>query len=87
MRLRTNVKNYADGGANLSSSESFPAYYLCTVHEVVSCIWRIGRHLGPAQRISHPEAGIYFVTLVHRWNLGDFLFTTGLFIVFLAVFN
>ena len=79
------------------------AYHLCTVHEVVTVlhgIWhaisRFGRHLGPAWHIlprshvfsfSHPVAGIYFVTLVHRWNVGDFLFTTGLFIVFLAVFN
>ena len=25
--------------------------------------------------------------LVHRWNVGDFLFYTGLFVVFLPVFN
>ena len=63
---------------------------------VCHAISRFGRHLGPAWHIlprshvfsfSHPGAGIYFVTLVHRWNVGDFLFTTGLFIVFLAVFN
>ena len=28
-----------------------------------------------------------FVTLVHRWNIGDSLCTSGLFIVFLAVFT
>ena len=36
---------------------------------------------------SPPGTGIYFVTLVHRWNMGHFLFTSGLFIVFLVVFN
>ena len=36
---------------------------------------------------SRPGNGIYFVTLVHRSNIGDSLCTGGLFIVFLAVFN
>ena len=65
-------------------------------HSVCHAISRFGRHLGPAWHtlprshvfsFSRPGAGIYFVTLVHRRNVGDFLFTTGLFIVFLAVFN
>ena len=65
----------------------------CSVCQAIS---RFGCHLRPAWHIfprshvfsfSHPEAGIYFVTLVYRWNVGDFLFTTCLFIVFLAVFN
>ena len=30
---------------------------------------------------SRPGEGIYFLTLVSRWNVGDFLFTTVLFIV------
>ena len=55
-----------------------------------------GCHLGPAWHtlprsrlftFSRPWAGIYFVILVLRWNVDDFLFTTFLFIVFLAVFN
>ena len=63
---------------------------------VCHAISRFGRHLGPALQtlprshvFSSPlrGAGIYFVTLVHRWNVGDFLFTTGLLTVFLAVFN
>ena len=63
---------------------------------VCHAISGFGRHLGPAWHtlprshvfsFSRPGAGIYFVTLVRRWNFGDFLFTTGLFMVFLAVFN
>ena len=30
---------------------------------------------------------ILWHSFVHRWNFGDFLFTTGLFIVFVAVFT
>ena len=57
---------------------------------VCHAISGFGRHLGPAWHtlprshvfsFSRPGAGIYFVTLVHRWNFGDFLFTTGLFMV------
>ena len=60
---------------------------------VCHAISRFGRHLGPDTfcldliSFSRPGAGIYFVTLVRRWNVGDFLFTTGLFIVFPIVFN
>ena len=63
---------------------------------ICQAIIRFGRHLGPAWHIlprsrvfsfSHLGASIHFVTLVHRWNVGDFLFTKGLFIAFLAVFN
>ena len=59
---------------------------------VCHAISRFGRHRGLAWHIlprshvfsfSHPGAGIYFVTLVRRWNVGDFLFTTGLVIVFI----
>lgn len=35
-----------------------------------------------------PGSGIYFVTLVfHRWNSGEFVFATGLFIFFRTVFS
>ena len=50
-----------------------------SVCHAISRFW----HILPRSHVfsfSHPGAGIYFVTLVHRWNVGDFLFTTGLFI-------
>ena len=60
----------------------------CSVCHAIS---RFGRHLGPAWHtlprshvfsFSRPGAGIYFVTLGHKWKVGDFLFTTGLFLFF-----
>ena len=62
----------------------------CSNRSVCHAITLFGRHLGPAWHVlprchvfsfSRPGAGIFFVTLVGRWNVGDFLFTTGLFIV------
>ena len=62
----------------------------CSNRSVCHTITLFGRHLGPAWHVlprchvfsfSRPGTGIYFVTLVGRWNVGDFLFTTGLFIV------
>ena len=59
---------------------------------VCHVISQFGRHLEPAWHIlrqsqvfsfSHPGAGTYFVTLIHRWNVDNFLFPTGLFIDFL----
>ena len=39
-------------------------------------------HILPQSHVlsfSRPGTGIYFVTLVHIWNIGDFLFTTDSF--------
>ena len=59
------------------------AYYSCTIHEVVTVLYAMWKHPGPAGTFrshvfsfSRPVTGIYFVTVVHRWNIGDFLFAT-----------
>ena len=82
---------------NLLRSTKENTYYSCTVHDVVTVPYAMRFHgldaildLGLAWHIlprchvisfSRPAEGIYFLTLVGRWNVGDFLFTTGLFIV------
>ena len=64
----------------------------CSNRSVCHAISRFGRHLGSWAGLAHfasmscdqffaPGEGIYFLTLVRRWNVGDFLFTTVLFIV------
>ena len=82
---------------NLLRSTKENTYYSCTVHDVVTVPYAMRFHgldaildLGLAWHIlprchvisfSRPGEGIYFLTLVRRWNVGDFLFTTVLFIV------
>ena len=84
---------------NLLRSTKENTYYSCTVRDVVTVPYAMRFHgldaildLGLAWHIlprchvisfSRPGEGIYFLTLVRRWNVGDFLFTiaTVLFIV------
>ena len=70
------------------------AHYSCTVHDAVTVPYAMRFHGLDAIldrsgtlcvfSFSRPGAGIYFVTVVHIWNACDFLFTTGLFTVFLS---
>ena len=74
----------------------FLYYTQSSNRSVCHAISQFGRQLGLAWHtlpqsygfsFSRPGAGNYFVTLVHGCNVGDFLFSTVLLIVVLAVFD